>query len=199
MSLVGEKFYDFLFCDDSQLSSLGLDFYTSVVESESATFLNDLFSTVLQKIGLFLGSSFSLQRISGWRFVYSLLLHNIDILNGTENLILDLICEKTSNTFDSDVIDIVCDIIYGLIGFVEIDELHCKGMFEIYKLCQNQSYNSLYVCSSFLKFIATYYSVVEVSNELFEFMSSSFNLIEGTEKQEECKNFLDSYSEMKAK
>lgn len=192
MSTVGERLFDSLFIDDSQLCSLALGFYTSIIESEKAPSLQDLFSTVLQKIDKFLGSSNCMQRVAGWNYMNAVIIHNQALLQGADNVVLAAICEETTNKFEGEVMDIVCEIIYSLIGILEFGEIHIAAIYEIFKLCYSNNYISYSTVCCFLKFTASFSKLIKSEENVTTFFQNSFDIIIDTPRQEECEEFLES-------
>ena len=198
MSNCGERIFSFLASDDTELATGAMDFYTGLVTAGLSSAAHDLLTNVIEILPQdnFLGSSIESRKISGWRFMHSLLLHDQDLFSNVVEWIQPGACAEMDGQFMGMACDEICNTLFDLIGNINYSQEQIMEILQLLKYIASKNFITNNVAACFLKLMGIFPEICVIEDQLMQQLLQHFSLLEGTERQEECEQYMQAYLEV---
>ena len=198
MSTCGERLFAFLGSDDTELATGAMDFYTGLVTAGLSGAAQELLTNIIGILPRdnFLGSSIESRKVSGWKFMHSLLLHDQGLFGNVVEWIQPGACAEMEGQFMGMACDEICSTLFDLIGNIEYTQKQILEIFQLLKYIASKNFITNNVTACFLKLMGLFPEVCVLDDSLMQQLMQHFSLLEGTERQEECEQYMQAYLEV---
>ena len=195
MEIIGEKMFESVSSDDTELATGALDFYISIINAGQSEAISQLLETIIGTLpsSNWLGSQDETRKTRGWRFIHALALNNEALFATVAEWVQPGACAEMDGQFMPSAIDEICSTLFDLIGVMEIPEDGIMGIFNLLKYSASVGFISQNVAACFVKLMGMFPEAIVIEEPLMNALLPVINSFEGIERYEACSELMSAY------